>query len=337
MCKFFSYSSSRLIGIYAFTLGGKVMRVFLTAMVALSLAAFGVNAQEPAAGEQAEETAMPAVEETAEPMAMAEESGSGFFDGTLIDLWVESPVADPTGLVSRDQLDVEPTSYLLLRPYRKLGAGKFHLAMTFITGNPNDLPNIDQTHQTFKMDDPYLMYSGRIATLGAMDLGGYLRYYIPVSMGSRGADRASYLRGLLSGRVPSGIDGIKLGLSAELRHYAYHSDASVTGVDTRDQLRTTLYGSISGAVGPFSFYTWHGVRFKKRQDTGFSGELHAYNESLLLAKIGNSKYSAGVGLLEYRPLGDTADTDSAGNEREGQNFLYNPRYTNYVLNLTGTF
>ena len=301
------------------------MRIFL--VFALSLVAFGVNAQEaaePAANNQV-------AEEMAEPMAEpSSDSGhDGFFDSTLVDYWVESPVVGGN--------DRHTLLGLLVRPIKRINDRlNVRLGLTFYSGDVSlatgDVPGemvMAGNGGSYFIDDPYLMLDGLIAKLGAVNLGGYLRYYIPVSNEARERDRAAYFRGLLTGSVPV-VDGINFGLNAELRYYAYHNDGNSAG----DRMRTTLYASLSGSLGGgFSFYTWHGVKFVgNRIDGGFNDRFYAYNESVLFAQVGDSNFNVGIGLIEEnRPWDDderAADT---------QNILYSPHYTNYVISVNNTF
>lgn len=318
MYEFFSYHSYRLIGIYAFLLGGKVMRIFLGFV--LFLVAFGVNAQE-AAEPAAAEVAAPAME----PMMAEEDSSSahgGFFDSTLVDYWVESP------LVSNDR---HTLLGLLVRPIKRINDRlNVRLGLTFYSGDVSLADGGGLLGDgSYYIDDPYLMIDGLITEVGMVKIGGYLRYYIPISKGARGADRAAYFRGLLTGSVPV-VEGINFGLNAEYRFYAYHGDGNGAG----DRMRTTLYASLSGSLGGgFSFYTWHGIKFVgNRIGGGFNDRFVAYNESILYAKVGDSNFNVGVGLIEEdRPW------DSDDRAPDTQNFLYSPHYTKYVLNMNTTF
>ncbi len=294
------------------------MRMFVSTVFVFCFLALSVNAQDAAEGME------PAAQESA-----GMDSGGdseGLFSGTLIDYWVELPRSnslETDNVQGRHGIHRNPGYFLTLRPYRTLDDGsKLALAMQLL--NDGD----------YIVDDPYLMYSRNLLQAGSLNLSGYLRYYIPVSHDALANDRISYLRALVSAKFTTPADGVMVGLNAELRHYAYNGDGTRAEgeADTRDNHRLTLYGSISGSVGPFSFYTWHGLRFRSTKAADGHDQHYAYNETLLLTDIGDTGYKAGIGAVEYRPIMDSADLRG-----EGQNFLYNKNYTNYVLNFNGSF
>ena len=294
-------------------------------VLSVLLLAFQVNADN---GDEAE--AAPAKATTpakVEKPASSDDDGDSFgFDGLLISNWNEMGIGNNGG--------TNGYNYTLIRPYFSIlgGKAKLHLAFELETGSPVSSTNSVTTTQDgdavvgseYAFGDPYLMLSGKLLSLGDADVSGYLRYYIPISPGSRANERYSYLRGVLSiGYTTSA--GVKIGISNEIRNYLY--------ADNTDQttFRWRPYLALGGNLGPFPFYSNHGVGYYNlpRGQGVNEGTLFYYNETIIYTKVGKTPYMVGLGLIQ------DAGSRRVGSE-EGIAF-YHPAHSRWVVELVGSF